>query len=83
MSETPTVYETSSVTQPLATYTKSTPYDEHGKRLAEFLCKAANCDVREVRAITCRVAASEIVTFTIEKFGTIEGIKAAIDEVHA
>jgi hypothetical protein len=73
-------HDVSSVTDKIARFEHSTPYDEAGKKLAEFLCKAAGQpDTSGVTSITCRVASNEVVKFTIERFGDKRDIEKALE----
>ncbi len=60
--------------------TTATIYNEQGLRLAKLLCEIAGVESSEVRAITCRCASNEAVTFQIEKFVDEQQIKAVIDK---
>lgn len=71
--------DTSAVTYTARRFKPATQTDASTQKLIKILCEAAEVERCLVKAITCRVAVGETVSFTIEKHGSEEAIRKALE----
>lgn len=56
------------------------PFSDEGRKLIALLQRAAGVQDMRVKAITCRVAIRESITFTVELLANEDDVKSAVGE---